>query len=166
MRDEYKKGAAWMANFHWIIQTTFDPNNPVVTSEQPLFVKGVKTQDERAMTMDLLTDDGSEVWFPLCWQAALVGRVRPFESDSMPFTQTTLNGSIAEFVGAESGGRRRSEEKSKSRTFPPRLEIPQVQRDSHFFHRPCCDEPYFDFPVQEEIADSRPDGLVCCLRRQ
>jgi len=77
-----------------------------------------------------------------------------------------FSGSIAEFVGAESGGRRRSEEKSKSRTFPPRLEIPQVQRDSHFFHRPCCDEPYFDFPVQEEIADSRPDGLVCCLRRQ
>jgi hypothetical protein len=33
------------------------------------------------------------------------------------------------------GGRSRSEEKSKSRTFPPRLEIPQQRRDFHFFHR-------------------------------
>jgi hypothetical protein len=56
-------------------------------------------------------------------------------------------GSIAVFVGEEGGGRCRSVEKSKSRTFPPRLEIPQVQQDFHFSHRPCRDEEYFDFPV-------------------
>jgi hypothetical protein len=56
-------------------------------------------------------------------------------------------GSIALFVGEEGGGRCRSEEKSKSRTFPPRLEIPQVQRDFHFSHHPCRDVQYFDFPV-------------------
>src|ERR1035437_3124434 len=67
-------------------------------------------------------------------------------------------GSIALFVGEEGGGRSRSVEKSKSRTFPPRLEIPQVQRDFHFSHRPCRDEQYFDFPVSEEIADPRPVG--------
>jgi hypothetical protein len=37
------------------------------------------------------------------------------------------------------GGRCRSEEKSKSGTFPPRLEIPQERRDFHFFHRPGGD---------------------------
>jgi hypothetical protein len=37
------------------------------------------------------------------------------------------------------GGSSRSEEKSKSGTFPPRLEIPQQRRDVHFFHRPGGD---------------------------
>jgi len=91
MREEFRNGAGWMAGFHWQLRTTNDPNNPVTTSEGPLFVKGVKTQTEHAMTMDLLTDDGSEVWFPLCWQAALVGRVKPFEHDLMPFEQPALD---------------------------------------------------------------------------
>jgi hypothetical protein len=91
MREEFNKGSAWMASFHWQIRTTFNPFNPVVASEEPLFVKGVKTQTERAMTMDILTDDGSEVWFPVCWQAAIVGRVRPFDSDLVPFEQAALN---------------------------------------------------------------------------
>jgi|GEM_PF-1942552 len=91
MREEFGKGATWMSDFHWQLRTTFDPNNPVVTSEGPLFVKGMKDQTERAMTMDLLTDEASELWFPLCWQAALVGRVRPFERDVVPFEQPALN---------------------------------------------------------------------------
>src|SRR5260221_12292175 len=49
-------------------------------------------------------------------------------------------GSIAVSVGEEGCGRRRSVEKSKCGTFPPRLEIPQVQRDSHFSHSPYRDE--------------------------
>jgi hypothetical protein len=57
------------------------------------------------------------------------------------------HGSIAVFVGEEVGGRCRSEEKSKNGTFPPRLEIPQVQQDFHFSHRPCRDDQYVDFPV-------------------
>jgi hypothetical protein len=91
MREEFNKGSTWMGDFHWQIRTTFDPYNPVVASEQPLFVKGVKSQTERAMTMDILTDDESEVWFSLCWQAALVGRARSFESDLEPFEQAALN---------------------------------------------------------------------------
>ena len=54
-----------------------------------------------------------------------------------PTARDDTLGSIAVFVGEVDGGRRRSEEKSKCGTFPPRLEIPQVQRDSHFSHRPC-----------------------------
>jgi len=55
-------------------------------------------------------------------------------------------GSIAESVGEKDGGRRRSVEKSKSGTFPPRLEIPQERRDFHFSHRPYRDEQYVEFP--------------------
>jgi hypothetical protein len=90
MREEFAKGAAWMADFHCQIRTTFDPLNPVVTSEMPLFVKGEKVQRERAMTMDLLTDAASEVYFPLCWQACMVGRVELFSKDVEPFEQPDL----------------------------------------------------------------------------
>lgn len=91
MREEFKKGATWMTDFHWQIRTTSDPRNPVTTSEAPLFVKGVKTNTERAMTMAILTDAGSEVWFPLCWQAALVGRTQPFEADRVTFREVELD---------------------------------------------------------------------------
>jgi hypothetical protein len=91
MREEFKKGATWMADFHWQIKTTFDPKNPVTTSEAPLFVKGVKTNPERAMTMEILADADSEVWFPLCWQAALVGRVQTFDADRVSFEQAKLD---------------------------------------------------------------------------
>lgn len=43
------------------------------------------------MTMEILTDVGSEVWFPLCWQAALAGRTRPFDADRANFGQVELN---------------------------------------------------------------------------
>lgn len=90
MREEFANGAAWMVDFHWQIRTTFDPRNPVVTSEQPLFVKGEKEQTEGAMTMDLLRDAASEVYFPLCWQACIVGRAEPFGKDVETFEQPDL----------------------------------------------------------------------------
>jgi hypothetical protein len=91
MREEFHKGSTWMADFYWQIRTTLDPHNPVVTSEQPLFVKGEKTLTEETMTTEVLTDDRSEVWFPLCWQAAIVGRIQPFESEVESFDQIALN---------------------------------------------------------------------------
>lgn len=90
MREEFARGPAWMADMHWQIRTTFDPRNPVVTSEQPLFVKGERPQTEAAMTMDLITDPQSEVYFPLCWQACIVGRSTPFDEDVVPFDQSNL----------------------------------------------------------------------------
>lgn len=90
MREEFRKGSDWMLDFHWQIRTTFDAQNPVVTSEQPLFVKGEKTLTEREMTWEVLKDERSEVWFPLCWQAAIVGRIQPFDADTTPFDESTL----------------------------------------------------------------------------
>ena len=55
-------------------------------------------------------------------------------------------------VGEGVGGRSRSEEKSKSGTFPPRLEIPQERRDSHFFHRPGG---YYE----DDYSSSKPGRL-------
>ena len=91
MREEFKKGVTWMADFHWQIRTTFDLKSPVTTLESPLFVRGVKASTERAMTMEILTDAGSEAWFPLCWQAALVGRTQPFDADRATFGEVELD---------------------------------------------------------------------------
>jgi hypothetical protein len=49
------------------------------------------------------------------------------------------NGSVAESVGKKGRGKRRYVEKSRSGTFPLRLEIPQKRRDFHFSHRPGYD---------------------------
>jgi hypothetical protein len=90
MRDEFAKGPSWMGDMHWQIRTTFDPHNPVVTSEQPLFVKGERQMREPAITMDLITDAQSEIYFPLCWQACIVGRSMPFDENLVPFEQPNL----------------------------------------------------------------------------
>jgi hypothetical protein len=90
MREEFAKGPSWMADLHWQFRTTFDTHNPVVTSEQPLFVKGERPQTEPTITMDLITDPQSEVYFPLCWQACIVGRSTPFDKDVVPFEQDNL----------------------------------------------------------------------------
>jgi hypothetical protein len=90
MREEFARGPAWMADMHWQIRTTFDPHNPVVTSEQPLFVKGERPMIEPTIMMDLIADPQSEVYFPLCWQACIVGRSTPFDEKVAPFEQSTL----------------------------------------------------------------------------
>jgi hypothetical protein len=87
-------------------------------------------------------------WTPLIGRSKLavktdgVPRQRPEGQDKNndpEGNQSYLYGSIALFVGEEVGGRSRSVEKSKSGTFPPRLEIPQEGRDFHFSHRPHDD---------------------------
>jgi len=67
-----------------------------------------------------------------------------------------ISGSIAVFVGEAGGGRSRSEEKSKSGTFPPRLEILQVRRDFHFSHRlPVYRQGLFDQLLEAEFLQHR-----------
>jgi hypothetical protein len=90
MREEYTKGAAWMNDFHWQLRTTFDPYNPVIASESPLFVKGEVPMSDGAMTMDALKHEATIIYFPLCWQACLVGHLQPFDRDVEAFEQSNL----------------------------------------------------------------------------
>jgi hypothetical protein len=92
MQYEFRQGVAWMADFHWQVKITSDTHDPVVTSETPLFVEGRKQQTERIVTWDLLEDNATQIWFPLCWSAVLVGRKRPFDTDLESFDQSSLTG--------------------------------------------------------------------------
>jgi hypothetical protein len=91
MREEFRKGSPWMEDFHWQIRTTFDSRNPVITSESPLFVKINRPGFHGPITDEALRDPATEVYFPLCWEACLVGRLAPFEADVRPFAQTDLD---------------------------------------------------------------------------
>lgn len=90
MREEFKTGAVWMDGFRWQVRTTFDPYNPVVASEAPLFVKGEIPKPEQGLTTDVLMHEASVIYFPLCWQACLVGRRLPLERDLETFDQADL----------------------------------------------------------------------------
>jgi hypothetical protein len=65
MREEIKKGPDWMDNFHWCLRYTQSVADPFVTGTQPIVVEG-RYPD-------------SNIWFPLCWQACLVGAVDRFD---------------------------------------------------------------------------------------
>jgi hypothetical protein len=91
MQEEFRKGTPWMQDFHWQIRTTFNPRNPVITSESPLLVKIDQPGFYGPMTDEVLRNPTTEVYFPLCWEACLVGRLVPFEADVSSFEQTNLN---------------------------------------------------------------------------
>ena len=83
MRAEIQKDAAWMANLNWTIRTSLDPYNPVICSEQALLLTGDAPPLEEA-----ITHPSTRVYFPIYWQACLVGRIEPFRADLEEFETT------------------------------------------------------------------------------
>lgn len=79
MRQEIKLGVDWMAEFQWSVRITCDPSDPVITAEQPLFVRTSEESQERSLTASMRRAD-TWVFFPICWQACLVGNRLPFDS--------------------------------------------------------------------------------------
>ena len=85
MREEIKKGADWMANFHWALRYTDSSSNPVITAEQPVAFIGSKPDISTA-----LTDPDTLIYFPICWQAFLFGSIRRFDIETEKFYPATL----------------------------------------------------------------------------
>jgi hypothetical protein len=74
MRQEIEKGGDWMWNINWCLRYTRSPADPFITSGQPLVVEGPVPNIVEAMT-----HPDTLIWFPLCWQACLVGSPRRFD---------------------------------------------------------------------------------------
>ena len=85
MREEIKKGADWLSNFHWALRYTDSPNDPVITAESP-FVSIGRSADEGTA----LTDPETLIYFPICWQAFLFGSIRRFDVETEQFHPETL----------------------------------------------------------------------------
>lgn len=74
MRQEIHKGPDWMWDFHWCLRYTRSVTDPFVTGPQPLVLEGPAPNIVEAMK-----HPDTLIWFPLCWQACLVGSLRRFD---------------------------------------------------------------------------------------
>jgi len=79
MRAEFKLGVGWMKEFHWTLRTAADPFSPFITAEQPLFLV-----TPEILIVDAIQRHDTYIYFPLCWQACLVGNRVPWLSEAQP----------------------------------------------------------------------------------
>jgi len=74
MRQEIEKGAAWLKDFDWALRYVDSVNDPFIISETPFVAMGPCPKTEEA-----IQHQDTLLFFPLCWQACLVGSIRPFD---------------------------------------------------------------------------------------
>ena len=87
MRMEIAKGSGLFAKLHWCLRLTSDFTDPVITAGRLFFV------DSTAPMLDeALRDAGTLIFFPLCWQACLVGSPAKFDIETGGFHQPDLKG--------------------------------------------------------------------------
>ncbi|MGB8479470.1 MAG: DUF4238 domain-containing protein [Acidobacteriaceae bacterium] len=85
MREEVEKDPSWMRAFHWCLRYTESPCDPVVTVEQPLVSAGPRNNPVNG-----LHDSDTLIYFPLCWQACLIGNVHKFNVETEKFAPVFL----------------------------------------------------------------------------
>jgi hypothetical protein len=82
MRAEIKKGAAWLNDFNWALRLCESVADPFVISEIPLMAYGpCKTSEEAMRHPETL------LFFPLCWQACIIGSRQYFDLETGVFLQ-------------------------------------------------------------------------------
>jgi uncharacterized protein DUF4238 len=81
MRNEIAKGAAWLTEFNWALRYCDSTATPFVATEQPLFVE---VRPHRNLA-DALRDPATILFFPLCWQACLIGSRQFFDRETDRF---------------------------------------------------------------------------------
>lgn len=80
MRAEIQKGAAWLNDFNWALRYCDSPVSPFIISEIPFVSRG-----QQAQAADALKDPETLLFFPLCWQACLIGSRQFFEVETDKF---------------------------------------------------------------------------------
>jgi hypothetical protein len=82
MREEIQKGAAWLNDFNWALRYTGSVADPFVISEIPVMASGPCSTLE-----DALRHPETLLFFPLCWQACLIGSRQFFHDEIGIFVQ-------------------------------------------------------------------------------
>jgi hypothetical protein len=80
MRAEIERGPAWLKDWKWALRYCESPAAPFVVAESPVMVYGKESDLARA-----IGHPESLFFFPLCWQAALVGSRRSFDREMDKF---------------------------------------------------------------------------------
>jgi hypothetical protein len=74
MREEIQKGPDWMTDFQWCLRYTTSPNDPFITGQSPIVIEGT-AQD----LLSALKHPDTLIYFPICWQACLIGNLKRFD---------------------------------------------------------------------------------------
>lgn len=85
MRAEIKKGAAWLNDFNWTLRLCESVADPFVISEMPIMAHGPCATIEEAMQ-----HPETLLFFPLCWQACIIGSRQYFEHETSVFLQEDM----------------------------------------------------------------------------
>jgi hypothetical protein len=85
MRGEIARGAGVFAQLHWCLRFTTESANPVITADDAVIVQG------RAPSLDTsLQDRETLIFFPVCWQACLIGSPAKFDTETDAFLESDL----------------------------------------------------------------------------
>ena len=85
MRTMISKGTGWFEQLHWALRFTTNPNDPMVTTNNPLYAHG------KHRTLQLKVQDPDFLlFFPVSWQMCLAGSWRPFIKETDTFHPTDL----------------------------------------------------------------------------
>jgi hypothetical protein len=80
MRMEIAKGPAWLSELHWCLRLTGDHADPVITADVAVVSEGPASSLEEA-----LRDGETLIFFPVSWQACLVGSPSKFDKATDAF---------------------------------------------------------------------------------
>ena len=85
MRGEIAQGAGLFSGLHWCLRFTSDSTHPVVTADDAVIMQGRMPTIEEAFS-----DRETLIFFPLCWQACLIGSPAKFDKETDAFVPSDL----------------------------------------------------------------------------
>jgi len=86
MRAQIQQGATWLHDFNWALRYCESDAEPFVISEMPLMAWGGRHDD----LAEMLRQPETLLFFPLCWQACLIGSRQFFHEDTESFGQQDM----------------------------------------------------------------------------
>ena len=85
MREEIQKGGSWLLDFNWALRYCDSVAEPFITSDAPLVAEGPATEISQA-----LQHPETLLFFPLCWQACLIGSLQRFDLGTAKFSSEDM----------------------------------------------------------------------------
>jgi hypothetical protein len=79
MREELKKGVDYLDNFDWAIRYCETSGDFFFTSDSPFVATGPVTGQDQVIRPDALQHADTLLYFPLCWQACILGSPHHFD---------------------------------------------------------------------------------------
>lgn len=86
MRNQIQQGATWLNDFNWALRYCESVTEPFVICEMPVMAWGKQHTD----LAEMLRDSETLLFFPLCWQACLVGSRQYFHEETGVFGQQDM----------------------------------------------------------------------------